>query len=241
MFTAAVYQPDGAGGRGNEDLRAAHDVVARLWGGRHPFLGLPRKLIAQDTQGWNSQHPFLAQTVIETRPRIVVELGVWKGASTIALAEELRRSSVNGVVVAVDTWLGSWDHWTMPGLSEELCFSFGYPQLYQKFASNILHAGLEDYVVPLPLDSANATYVLKHLAIQPDVVHIDGPHDYSSVLADLNRWWGLLAPGGTLIADDYDADQKVWPEVEQAVRDFRRTVSHEAFEAVPYKCRMRKV
>jgi cephalosporin hydroxylase len=46
------------------------------------------------------------------RPSIVVEIGVWKGSSVITLASKMKELNLDGVVIAVDTWLGAWDHWT---------------------------------------------------------------------------------------------------------------------------------
>src|SRR5437763_11211329 len=83
--------------------------------------------------------------------------------------------------------------------------------------SNVFYAGAEDVVVPLPLDSANAFHVLQRNGIKLDFVHIDGAHDYESVIADLRRWWSLLRNGGILVADDYFIDGKTWPGVKRAV------------------------
>ena len=60
-----------------------------------------------DDQGWNSDHIFLADTMTREKPRVVVELGVWKGASTMTMAATLRDEGIDGCVVAVDTGLGS--------------------------------------------------------------------------------------------------------------------------------------
>ncbi len=103
-----------------------------------------------------------------------------------------------------------------------------------------MERGLQGYVVPLPLDSVNASFVLQHKGIRPDLVHIDGGHDYETVMSDLTRWWALLAPGGTLIADDYSVGGGAWPGVAAAVDAFRAANPHQGFEALPDKCRLTK-
>ena len=86
------------------------DVRARLWRGQNPFAGLPPKLYQRDEQGWQSQHPYLSIGVEQMRPRVVVEVGVWKGGSTIFMAKKMRELGLDAVVIAVDTWLGSAFH-----------------------------------------------------------------------------------------------------------------------------------
>ncbi len=64
-------------------------LLERLWNGREPFDGQEADAAA-DFQGWASDHPYLRQAIVELRPAIVVEVGVWKGSSVITLAEEIR-------------------------------------------------------------------------------------------------------------------------------------------------------
>jgi cephalosporin hydroxylase len=188
--------------------------------------------------GWNFEHRYLSEAIVRFRPGIVVEVGVWMGLSVMTMARAMRDCGCDGVIIAVDTWLGSSEHWLNPQQATELGRLHGYPQFYRNFLANIAAEGLQDFVLPLPLDSASAHVVLDKLALRPVVVHLDAAHDYTSVLLDLQRWWSLLSPGGMLIADDYDTTRSVWPEVGRAVDDFRAGVAHEDFAAEPYKCRM---
>jgi predicted O-methyltransferase YrrM len=202
-------------------MSAKHDLLAQLWRGHDPFANFPRRTYAGDVQGWNYDHPYLTHVIDALRPRLVVEVGVWKGCSVMTMAERLKAVGVDGVVLAVDTWLGSWDHWLVDEFFEELDFHNGYPTLFWRFMANIVDAKLQDYVVPLPLDSLNANEVLHRKGISLDAVHIDAGHDYGAVLRDLEAWWLLIRPGGVLIADDYfDDEKKAWPEVKRAVDDF---------------------
>lgn len=222
-------------------MTAAEDLTTRLYRGLgSPFAGFPAGLYARDGQGWNSDHPLLARTVAEVRPRLTVEVGVWKGASTITLAEALRDGGIDGAVLAVDTWLGSYEHWLKPNIFPDLHHVHGYPQLYRTFLANVAGAEVQPWVVPLPIDSAGAHGILSHHGLRPDVVHVDAGHDHDSVSADLARWWERLAPGGWLIADDYDPEGRVWPSVRDAVDAFLARTPHEAFEHSPYKARFRK-
>ena len=143
-------------------------------------------------------------------------------------------------IIAVDTWLGSWEHWIYPPFFPELSLESGRPTLYHKFLNNVLVEEVEDYIVPLPLDSANAAQLLKMLNIRPQMIHIDGGHDYDAAASDLRRWWPLLSPGGILVVDDYDKERKFWPDVERAVDDFVAALGSHEFEAASCKCRITK-
>lgn len=217
------------------------ELRQKLWNGGNPFAGFPARLFGEDSQGWASQHPYLAAEVEALRPRVVVELGVWKGGSTLTMAHRLRELGIDGAVIAVDTWLGSWDHWIDPGLRQELCFMHGYPRLFDKFCANIVHHGVQDFVVPLPLDSVNARNVISRLGIVADIIHIDGGHDYEAVTTDLTQWWQVLRPGGVFIGDDYFENGSIWPEVFRAINDFLAKTPHWGFEFHSGKCRAIKI
>ena len=106
--------------------------------------------------------------------------------------------------------------------------------------TNVVEADLQNFVIPLPLDSGNAAELLRRKSIVPDLVQIDGGHDSNAVTADLDRWWRLLRVGGVMVVDDYDVEGHVWPSVRDAVDDFKRSNQIEAFRSSPYKCWMEK-
>lgn len=216
------------------------ELTRLLHRGRDPYSGLVPGHRAVDHQGWHSDHPFLRDTLAALRPRVVVEVGVWKGASSITMAEAMRDEGIDGAVLAVDTWLGSWEHYEHETFFADLHMRNGYPTLYRTFLANVLDKEACDFVVPLALDSANAGFVVKRAGIVPDVVHIDAGHDEKAVRNDLDLWWGILRPGGTLICDDYDEGGAIWPSVRDAVDGFLAETPHADFEAVPYKARFTK-
>lgn len=213
----------------------AHNALLQtIWRGQNPFLNYPTRLYRQDQQGWGSTRRYLTDAVEMLRPSVVVEVGVWKGASVISLASKMREMNLDGVVVAVDTWLGAWDHWTSDEWFAHLNFNNGFPALYHTFAANIIGEALQDYVLPLQLDSINAANVMRHYNLSVDVVHIDGGHDYHAVTSDLREWWPMIRPQGVLIGDDYPH----WPEVKKAFDDFFSGQGKFPFEVAPPKCRI---
>ena len=219
-------------------------LLDKLWRGSDPYAAYQAGDV--DIQGWDgSDHPWLAETILELKPTLVVEVGVWKGASVLTMADALWRASVDdngkpisepGVILAIDTWLGSFEHWLG---EDQLPMSIGRPVLYDTFIRNVVAAELQEYVVPLPLDSVNAAMACRLLDACPDMVHLDGAHDERSVATDLGMWWSLLRDGGVMIIDDYDASGVVWPSVRTVVDAF---AAHQgvAIEASFPKARLRK-
>ena len=214
-------------------------ILDQLFFGRDPLKDFPAHRFPTDLQGWHSQHPYLTRAIAEVKPKIVVEVGVWKGASVVTMAKEVQRQNLDTAIVAIDTWLGSSEHYLWEKFIPDLDFEFGYPRLYHKFAANICNEGLAEIVVPLPLDSINGFQLLKEKSIRPDVLHIDAGHDYMSVMGDLKAWWPQLTPGGVLIGDDYFKSwlgKGKWPEVRQAFDEFFAATPHTKFESGDGKC-----
>ena len=223
---------------GSGGVRA--DIVNKIWRGIDPFASFPKGLFAVDMQGWNSIHPYLVDEIQASRPSVIVEIGVWKGGSTITMARKLKELQLDAVVIAVDTWLGSYEHWVQNDWFDWLSVEHGYPQLYSKFMSNVLEAGVQDYVLPLPVDSINAALIIERFGVKPDLLHIDAGHDYHSVSSDLKHWWNRLRSGGTFIGDDYCSDG-TWADVKRAIDDFLRIHPNSNFQNSEGKCRVTKL
>ncbi len=183
------------------------------------YAGFDATTYPDDTQGWNSEHPLLQEAIRVIRPGLVIEVGVWKGASTIFMAEQLRTAGIEAAVLAVDTFLGSITHLTRPESRAALAPRHGWPQLYYQFIANVVRRKLNDYVVPLAQTADTAFQLLQQLGLRPQLVHIDAAHDYESVARDLDNYYSLLAPGGALVGDDFTTN---WPEVVWAATEFAR-------------------
>lgn len=138
--------------------------------------------------------------------RCVVEVGSWFGRNTAAWAQIV---GSEGQVYAVDHWKGSEEH--QPG---GMAHHKHLPHMYQQFLSNMIQWNLTDRVTPVSMTSLEAASCLE---IQPDVIFIDGSHDYNSVLEDLEAWWPKLSSNGILCGDLWE-----WESVRKAVQDFMK-------------------
>ena len=109
----------------------------------NPYRGFYRAL-GKDMQTWGGNKPIFGVLVEQVRPRLVVEVGSWKGGSAISMASRIRDLDLRGQVLCVDTWLGSLEHWLAKedrerrSYYDSLQFKHGYPQLYYQFIVNVV-------------------------------------------------------------------------------------------------------
>src|SRR5262249_11372505 len=146
------------------------------------------------------------------------EVGSWKGASAVHMADLLARNGLVGEILCVDTWSGGpevWLHQDDPKL--KVPFKFGRPDIYSQFIANVIHCQHTDSIIPLPTDSISAAKICAAKGILADAIYIDAGHEYEHVAADLAAWWPILRGGGILFGDDYHL---LWIGVVRAVHDF---------------------
>jgi hypothetical protein len=178
-----------------------------------PYVSLI-SLLPFNPHGWFSSENAnaLSYLIKKYKCRTIVELGSWLGKSTRFIAKLL---DSEGIVYAVDHWLGSDEHHR----EDRKDVSDILPVLYEQFLSNVIHEKLEDKIVPLKMTTTEAAKILK---VRPDLVYVDASHDEKSVLSDLSTWYPLLNDSGILCGDDWTwAQQGVYP-VREAVKKFAK-------------------
>ena len=116
----------------------------------------------------------------------VLEIGCYKGCSTVFLAMACRQKGFEGVTT-IDLFTGtpSW------GVSIDT-----FAEASQRFCDY----ALADFVRAVRADSRSYDWN-RPLA----VLHLDGDHEYEAVGADLERYTPHIAPGGIIVVDDYDS------------------------------------
>src|SRR5690242_16732109 len=146
-----------------------------------------------------------------SKRKVIVEIGSYCGRSTRAMAD-----NTDGVVYAIDDWKGVrkdfWGKPLAPDLQEQGNNSF------RIFCENLSDLIEPMKVIPLRWDHAD-TGAHINLLDEPDMVFIDGDHDYENVYRDISIWQQKLAPGGLLCGDDI-----TWPGVKQAVGELISSV-----------------
>lgn len=181
-----------------------------------PYLNLTLMPYSKNTVGGDGggRYSKLYQKLIsELSPKLVIEVGVHYGSSTVKFAQIMRQKQSGGAVLAVDTWLGATDWWgdgraylpatgpnvdkrrkdvlltgSLPKAMTDLLWVNGRPNIYTFFLSNVVHAGVQDRVIPFPIPSRQAARFLAQRGILADLIHIDGSHEYEEVVDDLRHW-----------------------------------------------------
>ena len=194
------------------------DPLAALLHDVSPYEGFDPDEYPSDLQGWGSDDPIFRDLIAAVRPKIIVEVGTWKGASAIHMARIARELGLDTRIICVDTWLGSPEHFLAkePGWRESLLIKNGFPSFYFTFLGNVVRAGLQDQIIPLANTSENGAFILRELGVRPDLVYIDAAHEEEPALRDFRLYWDLLAADGVLLGDDYMG----WEGVTRAANRF---------------------
>jgi cephalosporin hydroxylase len=182
-----------------------------------PYEGFDVTDYPLDLQGWLGGETVLVQIIEQLKPRLIVEVGTWKGSSAFFMIDKARKLAPDAVIICIDTWLGSPEHWLVPQWREQLNLKHGRADLYNQFIANVIHLKLTECVIPLPLPSVQAAVLLKQLGIRAAMVHIDGAHDGTSVRQDIEAFWPLVESGGAMVGDDYTTQ---WPGLMAATDEF---------------------
>ncbi len=184
----------------------------------NPYLNFDYSKYPLSVTGWYSEDPVFQEIIRETRPKLIIEVGTWKGASAIYMASFLRDQGYEQTkIICIDTWLGSIDFWTDQEDEEKysgLQTVNGYPTVYYQFLANVMHKNLQDYIIPFPQPAKEAWQWLTLNKIKADFIYIDANHNYDEIFNDVHRYWDLLNLNGIICGDDYD---QYWPTVKTAI------------------------
>jgi len=129
----------------------------------------------------------LAKNVPSGQP--IVEIGSWKGRSTVWLAKGTEAGQRNKVY-SIDPHCASKAH-----------ISEGERNTYPAFLTNLTKAGVQGTVVPLVTTSDEAA---KYWREGLGLLWVDASHEYEDVKQDLLSWKQHLVPSGTVALHDCD-------------------------------------
>lgn len=175
--------------------------------------------IPLDMHGWNGDSSFFGFLIDELKPKNIVEVGSWKGQSSITMAKKCKLINLSTTIYCIDTWLGATEFWCSMKNSAErsLMQKHGYPQVYYQFLSNVIHSSVTDYILPLPMPSSIGWRYCRFHKIEPEMIYIDASHEKGDVIADITNYWPLLKTGGVMFGDDF---HRSWPGVVHDVNLF---------------------
>ena len=154
------------------------------------------KRLAGEIDGWLSDaEGELLYKLAKNVPKrwAIVEIGSWKGKSTVWLAKGAEAGHKNKVF-AIDPHYGSKAH-----------VSEGEEDTYPIFLANLSKAGVRNRVVPLVMTSDEAA---RNWEGDVGLLWIDGSHEYEDVKRDLLLWKQYLLPSSMVALHDCD---QPWP------------------------------
>lgn len=148
----------------------------------------------------------------------IIEVGVWQGKSTLALA-----MGTPGIVYAIDHWHGSLEEQATHHAVMQT--ERGRRDVFVAAMQN-LHPVIDSgNCIPLPMSSEQAALLLAPRLRElggANMIFLDGGHDYKSLCQNITTFRELLAPGGLFCGHDYKPDL---PGVIQGTKDLLGTVN----------------
>jgi predicted O-methyltransferase YrrM len=148
---------------------------------------------AKNISGWMSETELaFLHTVALSIPDYgkVVEIGSWKGRSTVAICEALKQKNhIN--LYAVDTFAGD------PEILKD-GYQIENDEVYEEFQKNTADY---PFLTTIRTTSAEASQQFEDESL--DWIFIDADHSYDAVCNDVRFWFRKLKYGGILSGHDY--------------------------------------
>lgn len=120
----------------------------------------------------------------------IVEIGSWKGKSTIWLGSGSKNGH-NVKIYAIDPHKGSSEHKK----------THGTVSTFEDFCRNMTKAKVESIVIPVVKTSEEAA---KDFYEDIELIFIDGAHEYNYVKLDFELWFPKVVDGGIMAFHDTD-------------------------------------
>jgi len=228
-FVVKRRRPDIMRSTAEAPIHIAPENLMQAIHGDDIFQGFEHQQYPDDPTGWGGDSPAFEEILTETRPKFILEVGTWKGASALHMAGLLDKLGLPDTrILCIDTWLGALEFradLTDPERFQALQCRHGFPTVYYQFLANVCHAKQQHRIIPFPFPATTAALWLLRTDARADLIYLDGSHEEEDVYQDLLDYAPLLTPGGTLFGDDWS-----WTGVRNAVtryaKSHRKTIHH---------------
>lgn len=161
-----------------------------------------------DETAWAEHLPFAMFAVSAARPRILVELGAWRGVSYCAFCQAVKETGQATRCYTVDTWKGD-AHAGNLGEEALTVLRAHHDPRYADFST----------LVQLSFDKAVKYFSDNSI----DVLHIDGFHTFEAVEHDFQMWLPKMSNCGIMLFHDVNVrenDFGVWKFWEAAAAKY---------------------
>ncbi|CAN4111388.1 unnamed protein product [Withania somnifera] len=211
-FTEAEHNDFGAVcGESVSSQEIRPKIMERVFKGTSPWDNFPpphvdNLLRKKWVKGWGSKGAVFENLIRRVRPKTIIEVGTFLGASALHMVEVTRRLGLDDTqIVCIDDfrgWPGFSDHQRM----KDMKMVNGDVILMYQFMQNVVQANATESVVYMPFSSGSALEKLCEWGVFGELIEVDAAHDFHSAWSDINRAFKLLKPGlkgGVIFGHDY--------------------------------------
>ena len=163
--------------------------------------------------GWCSQEKALnfIDLVLEVKPQVCVEIGVFGGSSVFPVASTLKFLK-QGVLFGIDPWSQAENvrHFNpLEDKANSLWWSkVNFDAIHASYLTMLKKNGLEDYCITLKMTSEKAAAKIEHI----DILYIDGGHSEEAFTTDVALYLPKVRPGGYIWMND-----SLWEQTQIAI------------------------
>ena len=180
-------------------------ILDRVYNATSPYDNFPpahvRGLLRDKRlKGWGSYGEVFEHLIQKVKPKVIIEVGTFLGASALHMAELTRKLGLDSLILCIDDfrgWLGFRD------LVGFVNMVNGDVLLLYQFMQNVVQNNATGSVLPIPFSSGSTLEILCEWGVFGDLIEIDAGHDFNSAWADINRAYRILRPGGVIFGHDY--------------------------------------
>ena len=141
----------------------------------------------------------------------IIEVGSWKGRSSVFLAVEIINSNKQIKFDCIDTWLG-----TINDAYHSVSIKRENNKLFELFLNNI--EPVKHVITPIKSSSLKASSLYRDESI--DMIFLDADHSYEAATLDIEAWLPKVKKNGILAGHDYI--NHLYPGVKRAVDDMSK-------------------
>lgn len=138
-----------------------------------------------------------------------LDIGVYRGRSLFPQAVS-HKHGVGGVVYGVDPWsafeAAENDNIELKEKIDEFVKNTNFDDLFRSVESLNSSLGLNSHCILVRKTSSAASPWFDQQKISFDLIHVDGNHDTTRVMEDLDHYLPKLNPGGFVVLDDVSWD-----------------------------------
>ena len=168
---------------------------------------------------------FFLSEIIKKKPKTFLEVGVFHGVTARNVCELLSKIHNNDFnYVGIDLFEESIENKNefIPNTNFSnpvKSFYFKYIKRQNPYSKTAVEDLLKKFKKNINLIKGNSNFLLKKMDMSKiDYVFLDGGHEYSTVINDLNSCIDVIYKNGTILCDDYNLTYA--PGVKKAIDEF---------------------